>query len=220
MKLIINVTLLWVCNLAAYAASPVWHTGHVMLLSGEKIEGKLYYNWKAEVLQVRMPDDTRRAFSAQRVDSFCFFDSEQNTLRTFSTVEMPTSAGLVRPVFLETYALGHFTVYRRLRHSKEFIRMPRMTLNTSNDEWDKDLDNFQYYIVDPVGIVTDLQDFDQVLWPQMRSEFSAELAHLQRERQLDVASTVGQLILINQYNYLRDKLPTQANKPATEVAGQ
>ena len=218
-------TFLWISLIVAclcrdtYAASPVWSIGHVTLRSGQVLRGELSYNWKAEVLQVRMPDGIMKALSANRIDSFTYFDSEQNALRKFSSVELSTSPDAFRPVMLEECAVGRYTVYRRLRHAKELIKITRPSLYNTDAELLKDYDNFVYFVVDANGTVTDLQQFESTVWPQMLTDYHAQLTECLRLRQLDLSSTVGRLILINQYNYLHEQSPTHANRPAVPIAG-
>lgn len=220
MKTFLFIGILVTClRLDALADNPAWNHGHATLRSGQVLRGQLSYNWKAEILQVRAADGTTKAFSAQRIDSFTYFDSEQNALRKFSSVELATSSEQFRPVMLEECTVGRYTVYRRLRHSKELLKITRPSLYSSDVELMKDYDNFVYFVVDEAGGVTDLQQFEQTVWPQMLSEYRPQLTECLRVRQLDLSSTVARLILINQYNYLHEQNPTQANKPALSIAG-
>lgn len=220
MKMFVCIGLLAAClRFDALAGDPVWNQGHVTLRTGQIIDGQLSYNWKAEVLQVRTADGITKAFSAHRVDSFAYFDNEQNALRKFSSVELPASSEIMRPVMLEECTVGHYTVYRRLRHSKELIKITRPSLYSSDTELMKDYDNFVYFVIDADGAVTDLQRFELTLWPQMLSEYRAQLTECLHIRQLDLSNTVARLILINQYNYLREQNPIHANKPAATPVG-
>lgn len=216
-------TFIWISLIAsslcfdARASEPVWNNGHVILSNGQVIKGQLSYNWKVEVLQVRATDGTTKAYSAYKVDSFAYFDVSQNTLRKFDAIELPTASELTRPVFVEECTLGHYTVYRRLRHTKELIKITRPSLYQDDVELIKDLDNFVYFVVDTNGDVSDLQTFELSLWPQMLSEYRPQLTEYITLRQLDPSLTVARLMLINHYNYLREYNASQANKPVTSV---
>jgi hypothetical protein len=219
MKTLALLAMAGACCLGARAAEPAWNNGHVTLRSGEVIAAPMSYNWKAEVLQVRMPNGTRRAYSAHRVDSFCYYDSIQNVLRKFSTLEMPVSSAMIRPVFAEECAVGYYTVYRRLRHTKELFKIVSPSLYDSDHELVKDSDNFDYFVVDVDGLTTGLNQFHEKLWPQMLTDYKVPLKQCVMTRQLDPHSTVGRLILINQYNYLTEHAPTRANRPTIGSAG-
>ncbi|MEZ0612205.1 hypothetical protein ACAW74_27090 [Fibrella sp. WM1] len=216
-------TFIWISLIAAgmcldaRAGEPGWNNGHVILSNGQVIKGQLSYNWKAEVLQVRADDGTTKAYSAYKVDSFAYFDVSQNMLRKFDAIEIPTASELTRPVFLEECTIGHYTVYRRLRHTKELIKITRPSLYQEDIDLIKDLDNFVYFVVDTNGDISDLQAFELSIWPQMLSEYRPQLTEYITLRQLDPSLTMARLMLINHYNYLREYNPSQANKPATSL---
>lgn len=201
------------CCLDARANDPVWNNGHVLLSNGQRINGQLSYNWKAEVLRVRTTDGILKAYSAQKVDSFVYFDATQNVLRRFDAVDLPASSEMSRTVFLEECTLGHFTVYRRLRHPKELIKITRPLSFQDDTELLKDIDNFSYVVIDADGDITDLQNFDSTVWPRMLDDYRPQLTEYMHQRQLDPSQTAARLMLINQYNYLREYRPSHANKP-------
>ncbi|MBO0938969.1 hypothetical protein J2I47_20620 [Fibrella sp. HMF5335] len=214
MKHVFLLLLIWSLSLtAAWGSNDVWNNGYVTLPDGQRIEGQLNYNWKAEVLRVKISDGTAKAYSASRVRSFAYFDDEQNLLRRFSAIAFAGPDDTRRFVFMEECTVGKLSVYRRLHHAHEFIKMGRPSLFGSDREMIKDYDNFDYIVLDDTQ-VTDLQHFSTDLWPQMQSEFSGPLGDYVKTRQLDITSTVAKLMLINQYNYL--KIKADENAVATE----
>jgi hypothetical protein len=222
MKIAIFSLLIWSLSLTNVSGSDNnWNTGYVIMPDGRRIEGQLNYNWKAEVLQVKLSDGTLRAYSAGRINSFMFFDDAQNILRKFSTIAFAGSDDKRRFAFMEECTTGKLTVYRRLRHSHEFIKIGRPSMFGSDKELIKDYDNFTYLVLDD-NQVTDLDRFGTDLWPQMREELGKPLTEYVKTRQLDMSSTVVKLILINQYNYLKIKAEeqsiadTQETTPTTE----
>ena len=56
-----------------------WNHGQLILNNSVILEGDLNYNWMADVLQVKQ-DNVTRAFSAQTIGTFTFYDRQNNTL--------------------------------------------------------------------------------------------------------------------------------------------
>ncbi|MBO0930615.1 hypothetical protein [Fibrella aquatilis] len=229
MKNSLLILLIWSLSVSGTLAhNDTWNTGHATLPDGQRVEGQLNYNWKAEVLQVKLADGTVRAFSAGRISSFTYFDNEQDLLRKFCSIGFAGPDDTQRFVFMEECTTGKLSVYRRLRHSHELIKIARPSMFGTDREMTKDYDNFDYIVLDD-NQVTDLQQFGTHLWPQMHDEFSKPLTEYMKVRQLDITSTVAKLMLINQYNYLKIKaerdvvadqeqaVPTEQAEPASAI---
>ena len=217
MKIAIFSLLIWSLSLATASGNDNnWNTGSVIMPDGHKVEGQLNYNWKAEVLQVKLSDGTLRAYSAGRISSFMFFDETQNLLRRFSTIAFVGSDDKQRFAFMEECTTGKLSVYRRLRHPHEFIKIARASMFTNDKEMVRDYDNFVYIVLDDSQVV-DLDRFGVDLWPRMREEFGKPLTEYVKARQLDISSTVAKLMLINQYNYLKIKADEQTMADALET---
>lgn len=182
------------------AGTPVWNTGYVVLHDGRRLEGQLNYNWKAEVIQVRLSDGLVKAYSAGHADAFVYFDDSQQLVRTFSSVNLPGPAWESRPVFLEEVSTGPLTVYRRLRHAHEFIKIARASMYSNDSELIKDVDNFTYLVIDLEGQVFNLDLFDRAIWPKMGT-YQTQLTNYMKSRELDASTTIARLLLIHQYNY-------------------
>jgi hypothetical protein len=183
------------------AVAPVWNKGYVILPGGRKLEGELNYNWKAEVVQLRLTDGLVRAYSAGRLDSFVYFDNLQQFIRLFRSVNLPDHRQEPRPVFLEEVVTGPLTVLRRLRHARELVKIARPSMYSDDSELVKDLDNFVYVVIDTAGTLFDLASFSKTLWPLI-STYQEQLALYMKSREMDTSTTAGRLLLINQYNYL------------------
>ena len=209
-KLLVAILTLMAVTTDLWAGTPPWNPGYVILPDGRKLEGQLNYNWKAEVVQVRLPDGLVKAYSAGYVDSFAYFDNAQQLIRQFSTVDLPVSDEELRPVFLEELAKGSLTVYRRLRHAHELIKIARPMMYSDDSELVKDMDNFVYVVIDREGQVFDLASFNKTLWPKM-STYQQQLTQYLRGLLMDTSSTTARLMLINQYNYLSLKQNTFAD---------
>lgn len=183
-KIVFAILITVAVSAELLAGSPVWNIDYLILPDGGRLEGKLNYNWKAEVVQLRLTDGTVRACSAERITSFSFYDDAKRLLRKFTTVDLPGSSSRVRPAILEECALGHLSVYRRLRHTHELIKISHPSIYGDDTELVKDLGNFVYLVIDPTGQSTDLDEFNRTLWPQM-SVYSKQLHAYINARQID-----------------------------------
>src|ERR1700712_4129452 len=77
-----------------------WHPGELVLANGTEWKGELTFNWKAEVVQCRQ-GAIIKAYSANQVRSFAYFDDQQNTIRRFLAVECPIAVARRRMRLLE-----------------------------------------------------------------------------------------------------------------------
>lgn len=219
MKNTLCLLLLWSLSIAdTMANNDTWNTGCVTMPDGYKVDGQLNYNWKAEVLQVRIANGSIKAYSAGRISSFTFFDNDLNVLRKFSTVAFISPDSTERFIFMEECTIGTLSVYRRLRHSHELIKVARPSMFGSDREMIKDYDNFVYMVLDDKQ-VTDFEHFGIDLWPHMQKEFGIgkALAEYVKIRQLDITSTLAKLMIINQYNRLKIKEQEQIMADAPDI---
>ncbi|OIN60215.1 hypothetical protein [Arsenicibacter rosenii] len=205
MKTYILFTLLWVTAAGTCLAKDdiAWKTGKLQLNNGAEMAGSLNYNWKAEVLQLKLPDGTIKAFSPSQVRSFMYFDENANDIRQFASVDFPVRRSTYRPVFLETITTGVMTVYRRLRHAKEPLRLSSTASYGNDDQLIKDYDNFNYVVYTNDTFIP-LDEFNGSLWPQIQTEFGAELKAFVKARELDTENTMSRLMMITQYNLLKE----------------
>ncbi len=200
-KLLFAALIMAAVTVELLASTPVWNKGYVTLPDGRRLEGELNYNWKAEVVQLRLSDGLVKAYSAGYVDSFIYYDKIQQIIRTFSSVDLPGLEQGFRPVFMEEVTTGPLTIYRRLRHTHEFIKITRPSMYNDDSELVKDIDNFVYLVVDVDGQAFDLTSFSKDLWPRM-STYQEQLTQYLKVREMDMSNTLARILLINQYNYL------------------
>jgi hypothetical protein len=191
--------------------SGVWSQGELTLMNGTQLEGQLNYNWKAEIVQIQV-NNAVKAYSAFQVREFKFFDNSQSTIRKFVAVDLPVKHTLVRPLFLEEFVTGPLMVYRRLRHTKEPIKVNDPELFGTDEQLVKDVDNFNYFVFEGQDIIK-LDEFSRSIWPRMQQEFSHELKQYASHLQMDITSTIARLMLINKYNYLKSET---AERPIIE----
>lgn len=179
----------------------MWNQGELFLANGMVLEGELNYNWKAEIVQLRH-DHVIKAYSAHQVNEFTYLDNQLNTLRKFVTADYPVDESLSRSTFLEEFVSGSLTVYRRLRHSRELIKVSKPAMYGIDEELVRDVDNFDYFVFTENRVV-DLNNFARDLWPRIRNEFNEELKQYASKMQMNLTSTLARLLLINQYNNLK-----------------
>lgn len=205
-KEILFVFISWIVAGGYSQAKPIdsdnWNTGKIELASGKQIEGKLCYNWVAEILEVKRFDGTLKAYSALQVNRFMYFDNEHNVLRTFVSVKFPVTPTRSHPIFLEVYITGPLTVYRRLRHQHEFIPIAKPAKFGTDEQLYDNLDDFMYYVFDN-GSIIDLTFFAHDLWPRLETEFGDQLNQYRIEQSLDLNATLSRLMLIAHYNILK-----------------
>lgn len=223
MKMNVLLTVLWLSAVGVGTShargEATWNEGQLLLVNGTQLEGELNYNWKAEIVQIRQ-GNTIKAYSASQVDHFVFFDANQNMLRRFVAVEYPVRQTLIRKLFLEEFVPGALTVYRRLRHTREPIRVVSPIAYGDDEELVKDLDSFTYFVYDANGMITNLDNFARDIWPRLKEEYGDELKHFLDGQGLDASNTLSQLLLINQYNALK-KQETPGNAlPQRTAAGE
>lgn len=213
------VSLILMANSLAFSRpAPNWKTGQLELTNGMKLSGDLSYNWKAEIIQLRT-EGTIKAYSAQQIRSFTYFDEVSNTIRRFSTVSYPVKKNSLRPVILEEFTSGPLTVYRRLRHSREPLHTNRPEGYNNDEVVVSDYNNFTYFVYTDDRFIN-LDRFSHTIWPLMNQEFGAELRRYAQVRQLDMSNIPAQLMLINQYNYLKMESSNEAGRTTVGVASE
>lgn len=179
-----------------------WSRGELTLKNGSVLSGDVEYNWKAEILQYR-DGNTVKAFSAYQLSEFKYFDDKHNALRKFVSINYPVNESFHRPVFLEEFGVGSLMVYRRFRHARDPIALGNPTAGGLDEKLIKNLENYHYYVVEGQTI-TNLDDFHNVLWPRMESEYGPELDHyLTSLPAAHRSTTFTRLLLIAHYNQLK-----------------
>ena len=194
-----------------------WNRGKLELNSGAVLEGEVNYNWKAEVVRLRLPNGIIKAYSAHQVNRFIYYDDTHHALRTFAAVDFVVKPLVERKVFLEECATGPMAVYRRLRHQHEPIRVKNPAMGGTDELVYDDLDSFVYYVYDDESML-ELDRFAADVWPRMTKDFDNELNHYRTSRNLDVSSIMGRLMLITQYNALKS-LSQAGSVPSEVIAG-
>ncbi|CAN5301150.1 hypothetical protein BH09BAC4_BH09BAC4_48080 [soil metagenome] len=187
--------------------STSWHQGELVLTDGVEWKGELAYNWKAEVVQCRQ-GAVIKAYSANQVRSFMYFDDQQNTIRRFLAIECPVKSTRRRTRLLEEVIAGPLVVYREPRASPDIIKVTGLSGFNTDEEKINDIDNFTYLVV-ANGELIPLDRFYRTVWPQMKTAFDKEIKKYASLIRANMSGTVGRLRLIYQYNYLVGQLLSQ-----------
>jgi hypothetical protein len=207
-------------------ATTDWHAGLLVLADGTQLEGPLNYNWKAEIVQLRQANTTK-AYSAFQIESFTFYDQAQSQQRTFVSLNFPVKPGLSRRLLLEECAKGPLTVYRRLRHAREPIKIGVPSAYGSDRELSRDTGSFSYYVVaatdhstpDEPARFLSVDKFYRDIWPLMLQKQGDNLKHLLSKGQLSMNDTEVQLMLIGRYNTLEAEQHLSAEQIGYRLIG-
>jgi len=192
-----------------------WNRGQLVLANQTVLEGDLNYNWKAEVVRLKQADGRIRAFSAQQIRSFRFYDYRNRLLRRFASLDFTVRRNMPRKMILEEFVQGKYPVYRRLRHQREPIRIARPIEYSNDTELLKDDNSFTYFVLAD-GEFQSLDAFQRTMMPQMMSEYGDDLRNYLRTHQLDPRNTTTRLMLLVRYNALEEGF--RHRSPATQGA--
>lgn len=89
-----------------------WHTGKVVIDSGDTLRGNLKYDMSNDILQVQI-DKRLESFSSRKVLFFEIFDESVKQYRTFYSLPFSQGAQYKTPVFFELLEEGKLTVLTR-----------------------------------------------------------------------------------------------------------
>jgi len=97
---------------AQYFPSEVWHEGQVTLLSGEKLDGKIKYNFEADLIQVNV-NNRIRTFSARKILFFEIMDEEIGRYRQFYALPFNIRPNYRVPMIFEVLYENTLTLISR-----------------------------------------------------------------------------------------------------------
>jgi hypothetical protein len=104
-------------------ASDYWHTGKVVLDSGDTLKGNLKYDLKNDILQVQL-EKKLESYTARKVLFFEIFDETVKKYRAFYSLPYSTAGQYKAPVFFELLAEGKLTVLCRESFENRTISSP------------------------------------------------------------------------------------------------
>lgn len=178
-----------------------WHAGELVLNSTQVIDGQLRYDALTGLLQVK-DNATVKIYSARQLSSFAYFDNAANTVRRFMSFPDPQRRRSRAKVFLEIVLTGEVYLLRRPRLSRQ-ARMLGEQVSEIESPWYDTKNAFEYF-VHSNGEFTALRHFQRRVLPRLLNEFAVPLQAFIRKRNLNLFTQRGCLLLINQYNVLKD----------------
>ncbi|MBK7651864.1 MAG: hypothetical protein IPJ20_15605 [Flammeovirgaceae bacterium] len=104
-------------------ASDYWHTGKVVLDSGDTLKGNLKYDLKNDILQIQL-EKKLESYTARKVLFFEIFDETVKKYRAFYSLPYSTAGQYKAPVFFELLAEGKLTVLGRQSFENRTISSP------------------------------------------------------------------------------------------------
>jgi len=104
-------------------ASEFWHTGKVVLDSGDTLKGNLKYDLKNDILQIQL-EKKLESYTARKVLFFEIFDETVKKYRAFYSLPYSTAGQYKAPVFFELLAEGKLTVLCRESFVNRTISSP------------------------------------------------------------------------------------------------
>ncbi|NBB18790.1 hypothetical protein GVN20_05415 [Runella sp. CRIBMP] len=114
-KFLLSLGLGWMVLSTHAQLKEPWYKGQVVLTTGEHLEGEIIFAADVEVVSLKMPNGTLKAFNASQVESFVFWDNRQNFNRRFKTSVLPDSK---REEIVEVVFDGPLEVLRCIKYSK------------------------------------------------------------------------------------------------------
>jgi hypothetical protein len=195
--------MIWLTTVAGTALAnqeTLWNVGELLLQNGTELSGELNFNWVAQVVQYRQGSQIK-AFAAHQVQAFQYFDSRLNCRRKFVTIYSPVKSGFQRPRIVEEVFEGSIPVYREVYPSYGLIKVANLTGYSTDQELIKEMNNFTY-LVSYDGELLPLMRFYRRIWPKIKTAFKQELTKYALASRADWSGTLGQLQMIQKYNYL------------------
>lgn len=206
MKREIWVMIAWLCGVGCNTWAndfTMWHHGQLVLQNGTELNGDLNYNWRAQIVQCRQ-GIIIKAYSANQIQGFAYFDDLSMALRKFVPVDYPVKSGRHRLHILEEVVSGPVLVYREYNPGFELIKAHRPSAYSSDANIDNDLKKFSYL----VGFDDELMDmnvFYQKVWPHIKAAFALEYKQSASLPRAELTGIAGQIRMICWYNGLTQK---------------
>ena len=96
-------------------AFELWHTGKIILLTGDTLKGFLKYDLQQDVVQYTVQERIVEVYTARKVLSFEIFDETVQKQRIFYALPFSNTTGYKSPMFFEVLEDGKMTLLARER---------------------------------------------------------------------------------------------------------
>ncbi len=167
---------------AQYFPSEVWHEGEVTLLSGEKHEGKIKYNFEADLVQLN-ESNRIRTFSARKILFIEIFDQELGRHRQFYALPYNIRPNYKVPMLFEVLYENTLSLMAREKIVQETIPQYGYFNHFGNGPATRFRLDFDYYFLNAQGdIVTYTQKKDDLY--QIFSKHRGEIEKYVKENKL------------------------------------
>jgi hypothetical protein len=92
-----------------------WHTGKIILLTGDTLKGLVKYDLQQDVVQYTVQERTVEVYTARKVLYFEIFDETVEKQRVFYALPFSNASGYKSPMFFELLEDGKMTLLARER---------------------------------------------------------------------------------------------------------
>jgi hypothetical protein len=172
-------------------ASDYWHTGKVVLDSGDTLKGNLKYDLKNDILQVQL-EKKLESYTARKVLFFEIFDETVKKYRAFYSLPYSTAGQYKAPVFFELLAEGKLTVLCRESFENRTISSP---LYYYGSTYSRIVLVNKYYLLKENGDIAEFQGkkndwFDLMQNKKSEVEKYAKANRLSMDEKYDLVSVI------------------------------
>jgi len=217
MKKLLILFTLW-CLQPAYAQlsnnPAIWHPGTLVLTSGTEINGKINYDLKTGVVQLKTAGLVK-AFTPYHVQSFRFVEEQFGMMREFMACSFHPESRRTSKSFLEVVLKGPLMVFRK---QENYAKVLPAALEEHVEGQPALFDyktSFTYYVrVNDQFMM--LKKFKKSIFPMMARQLGHEFMELVQEKKWRLYALPDQLRLINYYNYQQAYASTVERSPAMQ----
>lgn len=172
-------------------ASDYWHTGKVVLDSGDTLKGNLKYDLKNDILQIQL-EKKLESYTARKVLFFEIFDETVKKYRAFYSLPYSTAGQYKAPVFFELLAEGKLTVLCRESFENRTISSP---LYYYGSTYSRIVLVNKYYLLKENGDIAEFQGkkndwFDLMQNKKSEVEKYAKANRLSMDEKYDLVSVI------------------------------
>lgn len=140
-------------TLAQYFPSEVWHEGQVTLLSGEKLDGKIKYNFEADLIQINV-NNRIQTFSARKILFFEIMDEEIGRYRQFYALPFNIRPNYRVPMIFEVLYENTLSLMSREKIVQEAVPQFGYFNYLGNGPATRFRLDFDYYFLNAQGEIT------------------------------------------------------------------
>jgi hypothetical protein len=133
--------------------SEVWHEGQLTLMSGKKLQGKIKYNFEADLVQVNL-DNTIQTFSARKILFFEIYDQESGRYREFYALPYQVRPNYKVPILFEVLYENTITLLSREEVVQETVPQYGYFNYFGNNFATRSRLDYDYYFLNVDGEIT------------------------------------------------------------------